>query len=384
MATAGMATVLKVTPKQLIRALANLHPSVSALVVGFHGIGKSQIAQGVAELLKQKQPEYEWPTYDRRLAQMTEGDLIGIPDKDKIESGRSAGKPVTSFLPTDWWQASCDAPAVVILEELNRAEIQMMNGGFQIVGARELNGQVLHPETRVISCINPPSHYQVQEMDKALLDRFVIFWLKHDVDDWLEWARGRLDDALVDFIKDQPIWLHHDVSKTTDLEVAPTPRSWEKLDVVLKHAGIPATECMGRAAPELLTLYANGLIGQGASNALLKWLRDRAAFLTVEDVLDNWKKPEVKALAKRLRHEEILSCIDRLGTDSANRTWTAAQANNLVDFAMSTLSGEDKVGLFSKLTRSKNTQNVMRIHDTPFTAAVVAATKAARDVGQNR
>jgi hypothetical protein len=384
MATAGMATVLKVTPKQLIRALANLHPSISALVVGFHGIGKSQIAQGVSALLKEKHPEYEWPTFDKRLAQMTEGDLIGIPDADKITEGRSAGKPVTSFLPCDWWQQSCDAPSVIILEELNRAEVQMMNGGFQVVGARELNGRVLHPETRVISCINPPSHYQVQEMDKALLDRFVIFWLKHDTDDWLEWARGKLDDALVDFIKEQPQWLHHDVAKTTELEVAPTPRSWEKLDIALKHAGIPATDCMGRSAPDLLTLYANGLVGRGAANALLKWLRDRAMFLKVEDVLDNWQTPSVQALAKRLRHEEILACIDRIGQDSATRTWSKEQGANLVDFAMSVLSGEDQVNLFSKLTRAKNTRNVMLIHDSPFTAAVVKATKAAKAVGLNR
>ena len=347
------------------------------LIRGRHGIGKSTVVYQYAK-------ENGLPVVERRASQMTEGDLIGIPDAAEIEKGRSAGKPVTSFLPCDWWQESCDAPSVIILEELNRAEIQMMNGGFQVVGARELNGQVLHPETRVISCINPPSHYQVQEMDKALLDRFVIFWLKHDSDDWLEWARGRLDDAIVDFIKDQPVWLHHDVAKTTDLEVAPTPRSWEKLDMALAHAGIPASECMGRAAPDLLPLYANGLVGRGAANAFLKWLRDRAAFLKVEDVLDNWQKPEVRALAKRLRHEEILSCIDRLGQDSGKRTWSKAQADNLVDFAMSTLSGEDKVNLFSKLTRAKNTQNVMLIHNSPFTTAVVEATKAARDVGENR
>jgi hypothetical protein len=384
MATAGMATVLKVTPKQLIRALGNLHPSVSALVVGFHGIGKSQIVQGVAEMLKEKYPEHEWPVFDRRLAQMTEGDLIGIPDAATIEEGRSAGKPVTSFLPTDWWQQSCDAPAVINLDELNRAETQLMNGGFQIVGARELNGRVLHQETRVIACINPPAFYQVQEMDKALLDRFIIFWLKHDVNDWLDWARGRLDDALVDFIKDQPGWLHHDVSATTDLEVAPTPRSWEKLDIVLKHAGIPASDCMGRAAPDLLTLYSNGLVGRGASNALLKWLRDRAMFLKVEDVLDNWQKPATQQLAKRLRHEEILSCIDRIGQHSEENTWSAEQASNLVDFAMSALSGEDQVQLFSKITKSKNITNVMSIHNTPLTTAVVKATKAAKAVGDGR
>ena len=379
MATVGQATINQLTPKQLIRALSNLSPDISGMVVGLHGIGKSQISVGVAQFLRDKHPEYEWPVFDRRLAQMTEGDLIGIPDVASMNE-----RPVTKFLPTDWWQAACDAPAVIILEELNRAEVQMMNGGFQIVGARELNGNKLHPLTRVLTCINPPGLYQVQEVDKALLDRFAVFWLKVDVEDWLSWARGKLDDAIVDFIMCSPQYLHHDPSSTAVLEVAPTPRSWEKLDIQLKYADIPPSECSGRAAPDLLPIYTNALVGLGASIAFLKWLRNREQFLSVEDVLDNWTSSKIQKLAKSLRHEEILACVSRLGDDAKSRIWTKTQADNLVAFGMACLSGEDKVALFTAVTKSGNTQNIILIHNTPLTAAVVKASNAAQELGERR
>lgn len=375
MTTVGMVTQLQITPKQLVRVLGSLSPEVSALVVGLHGIGKSQISAGLGALLRERYPEHRWPVFDRRLAQMTEGDLLGIPDRATM--GEDA---VSKFLPVDWWKTACNEPCVIILEEMNRAEIQMMQGGFQIVGARELNGLKLHPMTRVIACVNPPTHYQVQEMDKALLDRFAIFHLEHSVEDWLAWARGKLDDAVVDFIKDSPQWLHHDVTQTVDLQAAPTPRSWHLLDKQLRYAGISPSECMGRAAPDLLPIFANALLGGGAATAFLKWLRDRQRFLALEDVLDNWSE-SVERLARSLRHEEILSCIDRIGAHSKENTWSTRQVANLADFAEKCLSGEDKILLFTGVASSGNQRNILSLHGTSLTSAIVNQVQSTRKIG---
>ena len=50
-----------------------LPADVSVLIRGPHGIGKSYLAQGVAD-------DVELPLIDRRLSQMSEGDLVGLPE----------------------------------------------------------------------------------------------------------------------------------------------------------------------------------------------------------------------------------------------------------------------------------------------------------------
>ena len=374
----SLLTQYQVTPTQLINALTHLAPDVSALVVGEHGIGKTAIVNQLAENLRKMHSEHDWPCFDRRLAQMTEGDIIGVPHVKLMDE-----RGVTAFLPVDWFDQACREPCVLLLDELNRAEIQIMNSAFQIIGSRELSGRKLHPMTRVIACVNPPAHYQVQEMDKALLDRFLIMHLRHDHRSWLTWARGRLDDALVDFIEENPSWLHHNIADTHDLEAAPTPRSWEKLDIQLAHAGIPAWECQGRAAPDLLPIYSHGLIGQGAATAFLKWLRDRDVFLKVEDVLDDWHTDRVQKKFKKLRHEEILSCISRIGEDSKTRTWSKKQGDNMEAFG-TVLSGEDKVLLFTAIAQGGNDKNIQRTHSSSLISAVVESCKRAKEVGDKR
>jgi len=381
MSKVGLATVLEVSPATLVRALTHLNPMISALIVGEHGIGKSDIVRQVAENLRQKYPEHKWPLFDRRLAQMTEGDIIGVPHVKFMDDNG-----VTAFLPVDWVKTACEEPCVVLLDELNRAELQITNSAFSLVGARELNGMVLHPMTRVISAINPPSHYQVNEIDKALLDRFVTFFLKSETADWLAWARTvDLDEALIDFIEENPTYLTHDISETGDLEVGPTPRSWHKLNDQLVFAGMPPVDVQGRAIPDLFAVYCNGLIGQAASIQFMKWLKNRESHLTVENVLDDWGKGDkIRKLCARLRHEELLTCVSRLGEHSKKNTWTEEQAERLVDWGTTMLSGEDRVLLFSAVTRSNNIENIMKIHNTALTDQVVDRCNEAKVFGESR
>jgi len=137
---------------------------------------------------------------------------------------------------------------------------------------------------------------------------------------------------------------------------------------------------MGRAAPDLLPIFANALLGGGAATAFLKWLRDRQRFLALEDVLDNWSE-SVERLARSLRHEEILSCIDRIGAHSKENTWTTRQVANLADFAEKCLSGEDKILLFTGVASSGNQRNILSLHGTSLTSAIVNQVQSTRKIG---
>ena len=165
----------------------------AVLLRGPHGIGKSAVPAGVSKTSGKR-------LLDVRLSLFTEGDLVGVPDHERIKS-----TGVTSFAPPDWLHAACNEPVVLFLDEINRATPGVQNSAFQLVLDREVKGWRLHPETRVFAAINDSPEYNVNEMDPALLDRFVVYDLVPTHKDWLVWATAEgLDDLVVDFIRQHP------------------------------------------------------------------------------------------------------------------------------------------------------------------------------------
>ena len=204
----------------------------SVLLRGPHGIGKSQVVRQVAK-------SFNLTVIDRRLSQMTEGDMVGLPSTDG---------EVTRFNPPDWYKRACTTPVCLFLDELNRATPEVMQAAFQIVLDRELNGWQLHSETRVFAAVNASAAYTVNEMDPALLDRFWTIDLEPTVEDWLTWARSeatedqpRVYNVITDFIAGNEKWL--DSPKDAEPgKVSPSRRSWERLSGALTKAGITQLE----------------------------------------------------------------------------------------------------------------------------------------------
>ena len=116
----------------------NLPEDISVLVSGATGVGKSDIFHQIGEKLG-------LPVIDRRLSQMTEGDIIGLP---------SLADGTTKFVPVDWIVKASREPVILFLDEINRATVEVQQCAFQLVLDREINGVKLHPKTRVYAAIN--------------------------------------------------------------------------------------------------------------------------------------------------------------------------------------------------------------------------------------
>ena len=85
--------------KTFIDVAKHLPPEQAVLIRGPHGIGKSNIVGQLAD-------DACLPLIDRRLAQMTEGDMIGLPE---LTDG------VTRFCPVDWVLRACKEPVALFL-----------------------------------------------------------------------------------------------------------------------------------------------------------------------------------------------------------------------------------------------------------------------------
>jgi hypothetical protein len=308
----------------------------SVLLRGPHGIGKSQVVRQVAKA-------FNLPVIDRRLSQMTEGDMVGLPSTDG---------EVTRFNPPDWYKNACTKPVCLFLDEINRATPEVMQAAFQVVLDRELNGWKLHSETRVFAAVNNSAAYTVNEMDPALLDRFWVIDLQPTVEDWVTWARdGHVHDIITDFIAANDRWL--DSPKDAEPgKVSPSRRSWERLSNALIHA-----EVAEKPADHLFYPLCLGYVGTEATIAFHSFAKTIDYQVSGEEVLRDYSK--VKKKVQKLGAEKQNVLIDKVTTYVTKelKTLNDKQGKNLQDF-MKDLGGEHRVACWSKLTQGSGTDNL--------------------------
>jgi len=288
------------TIKHFTEAAIHIPHNISVMVCGEHGIGKSEIIKQLcSELHSRECRTDEFRYLDRRLSQMTEGDLLGLP----IIEG-----PSTKFLPPDFILEACNYPCYLMLDELNRATPGVMAAVFQLALDRELNGYKLHPKTRVYTAINTGSVYTVNDIDPALLDRFWVINLKPSVPEWITWAKDRLHPSMVSFFKASNYSKFLDPGKEIEEgEVSTSRRSWVRLDSVLKSSGL-------YEQPEKSAFFTivYGFVGTEAAVAFTSHVKTKSNF-TPDDVLTSWssKKDEFSKLNNQTLVLQLISEVHK-------------------------------------------------------------------------
>jgi hypothetical protein len=350
--------------KTFVNVATRLPPSTSVLIRGPHGIGKSELVSDISKNIELQNGDIGLDVIDRRLAQMTEGDMIGLPE---LVDG------VTRFAPNDWLLRACREPVALFLDELNRATQEVQQCAFQLVLDRELNGNVLHPETRIFCAINDSAEYQVNEMDPALLDRFWVVDLEPTKEDWVEWARSNgVDEVIVDFINDNGAHLRH-TAQIEPGKVYPTPRSYAKLDASLRYIGWEPLLLAGSDTPDGFYALCNGYIGLEAALAFKDFVTNYDLQISASDVLDSWKKNKNKVL--KLTTPKQQGVIEKLIEHCKENEWTASQASNACKF-VEQLSGEILVDFFNSVMETNNVPNIRSVHSKIGMKVVEAVTAA--------
>lgn len=271
------------TAKDIIRAAALADDTV--IMEGVHGIGKSDIA-------KQVQIEDGYHLETLFLSHQETGDLIGIPhiiDQD--------GFSVTTWSVPIWLQRMNNAAAqgkkcMLFLDELNRAPIDVRQTALQLVLERQIHEHSLPTvngfRTMIIAAINPADSYQVDELDPALLDRFLHVTVEPDAKAWLAWARKKEVNSIVrDFISEYPDRIHW---TPKDGGIGATPRSWTKLaDFMDNVDGI---------APEILFQVMKGKVGSELASQFFTFYKNYVDVVKIDDIVNlvNKNKDKVKKI----------------------------------------------------------------------------------------
>jgi hypothetical protein len=343
-----------------VAVASELPPEISILVRGGHGIGKSETVHQIAAALGLE-------LIDRRMSQMTEGDVIGLP---KLEND------CTKFLPAEFIKIACERPVCLFLDEINRATQEVMQACFQLCLDRELNGNRLHPQTRVFAAVNASAAYQVNEMDPAFLDRFFVVDLTPTAEDFFAYAEStdprtgatRLDSDLIRFLKERTTRLDPNMGANPGT-VQPSRRSWFRLDKSYKSNKVyekdlnADTLAYGRAYSMAL-----GFVGQECSNDLVDFLKKRESRFTAINVYQEY--PQHQAKIKRLGQDKLNTLIDMVVDHAKTNVVTVEEAQNLAKF-VSDLPGELRVSFITNFTKGTRPTQLFSTNFKTINAAVM-------------
>ncbi len=296
---------------ELQKILAEMPASQNLMLVGKHGIGKSEILTRYFQQLGIK-------VNTLFLGQMSDpGDLIGLPRLDE-----ATGKTV--FMPPYWFPTD-GKPIVLFLDELNRARPEVLQTIMDLALNRKLAGRALPEGSRLIAAVNEGEEYQLTDLDPALVSRFNIYTFRPTAQEWLLWAsENKLDHRVIDFIRSNPKLLDGDRpadGEDRGLEKSPDRRAWKKVSDCIQNQ------------PELQDIYKKmiaGIVGPIATQSFFAFLSQNR-IISAEDVLLNY--PKVKTtLHKYKLHEMAMvneSIFRYLEVEEYDKSQTKTIAANL-------------------------------------------------------
>ena len=186
---------------------------------------------------------------------------------------------------------------VLFLDELNRAPIDVRQGTMQLILEKELHCHKLPfingKQTQIVAAINPAGDYQTDELDPALLDRFVFIEVEADAKIWLEYARARnLNDIVRAYIAEHPkdIFTYSSAGKEA---LGATPRSWEKLADFMN--------VIDKIQPEIQFDIFKGIVGTATASKFLQFFNNYSKVIKLADV--------EKAITKAKKKDPSLSYV---------------------------------------------------------------------------
>ncbi len=205
------------------------------------GIGKSDIVKQIAE-------EQNREVIDVRLSLWEPTDIKGIPYYDSDRKTMSWAPP--SELPTD-----PESTAILFLDELNSAAPATQAAAYQLILNRRVGTYRLPKGVSIVAAGNREADKGVTyRMPAPLANRFLHIELRHDFEDWLEWAtQNREHEQVVGYLSFAKQDLYDFDPKSSSRAFA-TPRSWHFVSELLTDDDLDEGT---------LTDLVSGAIGEG-------------------------------------------------------------------------------------------------------------------------
>lgn len=258
----------------LLEILEETPATQNIMLIGKHGIGKSQI-------LEKYYSDKGYKVVSLFLGQMADpGDLTGIPNKNE-KTGH------TDFMPPYWFPTD-DTPIVLFLDEMNRARPEVLQTIMDLALNRKLAGRALPAGSRIISAVNNGEEYQLTDLDPALVSRFNIYEFIPSVQDWLLWAnKSGIDERITSYIAANPKALDNQVpiEDLDNLEKTPDRRAWVRVSEI-----ISGKSDLKQSHKSIIA----GIVGGIAANRFFEFMDQNHLLTAKELLLGDFEKSRIK------------------------------------------------------------------------------------------
>lgn len=309
--------------QQTVEILTILPRSQSVLIIGKHGIGKSDAVREAAKILGV-------PVIDQRLSTSEVGDLKGMPFSI---GGR------TSFSPPDWFPLTeVDAvdlaqkhgstvanflrhsqSGILFLDEIDRATREVQQAAFELALDHRLNMKALPQDWRVVSAVNADGDiYHVTEMDPAFINRFFIINFNPTREEWFQFARkdSRIHSAIIEFLTKYPNLMDptKEIIEANPGQQIYTRRAYEKFSIALmNHEKLHQDGKVNyslldknQQSLSMLTLIAQGFLGTSTGVQFRNFVETDYESLNGDTILNKWTKDVAEKIKKLVDNKKII------------------------------------------------------------------------------
>jgi len=185
---------------------------------------------------------------------------------DQIEKVMKYAQPAS--LPSDK-----NGKGIILFEELNRVPKDLQAACLQICTERKFNSYELPDGWIPCAAVNPVTdEYDTDQLDAALMSRFMVVYIEADADEWIMWARAnKVHEVVIAYLeKDRKAINDPDLSPRTLFYTSRFILSNQKIDDDTLLSGIV------------------GLAGEKHGSAIFRMLKKKDIdHLTIKDILTN-------------------------------------------------------------------------------------------------
>jgi hypothetical protein len=247
--------------------------ATSLAVWGPPGIGKTQLAEQIAETLGARCKVYLTATMDPT-------DVVGVPHPDLERN-------ITKFLPpedficlTEEGEPKDQGPTVALFDDMPTCKDEVFAALYRMFQQREVGGRKIRDNVLLIATGNrAEDNAGAQDLPTALANRFVHFVLRVDNDEWRRWAvQNDVVEEIVAFIRAKGDMLHQFDPKA-GFVAFPTPRSVAKASDLVKAIGMENTED--------LKLALMGCCGEGWATTFMMFDKVRNKLIPASEIIKN-------------------------------------------------------------------------------------------------
>lgn len=354
--------------KQMIRDC--YETKIPLMVYGGYGIGKSMIPRQIfADIAKEKDrqfivwekttneeknemisnPEKYFVFCDQRIGGMDSTDLRGIPnmlDTDKLQT-----------IPYAWvvYFTQKNAAGVCFFDEINLAPPTVAGSAYQIINDRTISDRKLADDVFCMAAGNrSEDKAHIFDMPMPLHDRFAEVEISPNVDDWSEWAAGKINPHLVSFINWKPNRLYHaDVKKG---DKPSTPRAIERASKLLGDKEITDNRAFELLAISCGEAFATEFQAYAKYYSQLNW----ASIYKNPECVQKFEMDKLWAVAGGLSDQFLRGCDDKTFESMMDVTLEMRPDFALVSLKM--MKDGNKKKFVTQIKKCKKFQQIVQAH----------------------